>query len=464
MDPLQSFNQIKAALSPGADKAKKSYYKNAIKSLNRNERSALNNGLKTKGKLDDASIQAMQKVHQKVQEQIKNENNPNYKPLTGRSKGILKSLGRKWDNLVNNRISSKKLIKTIKHTTKEASSANPTDYLEKSNKKKVVTLDKVLEEVEKKEILELQNQVQLTNPRKDKLDLQSIPPDFFPKYKAEIEGVNFYFTPAFLDTGSHCVLTLIQIQNKVYPRVFYLSNSQGCWRVMPVMNKYHGRYGKGLAESDTQIPFKLNFALHTLPLNDKDDFESFKDIVKNSYDGNFSDSYEEGIQVETFITEPEIDNFQKGDRVIPWTPFPQTIKLPEDNALPNFKSSPVIRTVELRHYGKIEAKIFNSKDQTKSYLFYEAKDGKVFLAGVEETQNNPISIFGVRKKGLALHGCDSPLLEYIQQIPKDFEPIDPSQNKYVDDSQYMNNWNYVREIPLIQMYYREQGRVLPEKI
>ena len=69
------------------------------------------------------------------------------------------------------------------------------------------------------------------------------------------------------------------------------------------------------------------------------------------------------------------------------------------------------------------------------------------------------------KKIIEMQNMDAPLLEYNEQIPREFEPEKGSQNQYQSESRnYSNNWNFVRELEIIKMYYEKQGRELPEKV
>lgn len=155
--------------------------------------------------------------------------------------------------------------------------------------------------------------------------------------------------------------------------------------------------------------------------------------------------------------------FMKGGNMVPRSPNPKLLKMPQDLQLhPDFTFITEYQT-ELKEYGKIEVKIVPSKDRSLQYAFYETIDGRTFLASVEKIKDNPINAYGLRGEALELENMDAPLLEYEIQIPPGYEPAKRKENRY-ESKDYVNNWNYIRELEIIQLYYAEQKRELPPKI
>jgi hypothetical protein len=108
-------------------------------------------------------------------------------------------------------------------------------------------------------------------------------------------------------------------------------------------------------------------------------------------------------------------------------------------------------------------RIFASNDKSILYMFYEANDGRAFLSSSECIKDVEINAFGVRKKIIDMGHMDAPLLEYYKQIPEEFDPKERFENCY-DSRSYCNNWNYVRELEIIKMYYEKQNRTLPDPV
>lgn len=313
-------------------------------------------------------------------------------------------------------------------------------------------------------MLSLQSKIQQTNPKYPALQLNSLTDSQMPKFKMSIDEVTYYYSEPFqFDSSNIAVMALVQVDDKVYPRIFYRSNSQACWRVMPAVAKGdYKRLGKGLGESDTQVPIALNLALQDLSTNSGRN-PSAQDLVKTGVD--FTATYKDKTSIEPLVHVAESAEkwFEKGGNIIMRCPAPAAIKLPEKQSLhPNFKTCVTTKTFTDPHYGKLVAKVYLSHDESLQYQFYEAEDGRVFLSGVERIKDNPINIFGVREKALDLNGMDAPLLEYWNQVPRGHEPS--ANPPFYQSSKYTSNWNYLRELEVIQLYYSEQGRELPPKI
>lgn len=313
------------------------------------------------------------------------------------------------------------------------------------------------ERLSKENILGLQNQIQITNPKYPVLNLASLPPSLLPQDKYTIEGVDYYCSNAWkLDDSHYGVLALVQVEDKIYPRLFYLSVSQGSWRCMPGATKNEkglAHYGKGYIESDTQLPIKLNIALHQRGLgnasNQPADNTIFN-IVKTCYIA--SETYAEKIHIENFVEllGPKIFINNNGWILKPLSPPKE---LPKEPQQPDFSKIAEEHDLVLQEYGQVKAKIYLSRDRTIQYLFYELANGRAFLAGAEKVQDNPLTDYGIRETAFDLKNMDSPLLEYSNQMIGG----DPRKK-------YSNNWNYVRELGIIQMYYKEQGREIPSEI
>lgn len=325
-----------------------------------------------------------------------------------------------------------------------------------------------LVEVSSEEVLKLQNAIENTNDKYSTLDLQEIKKEgFLPINKFEFGEATYYFSKCFLIGSNHAVLALVRIDDKVFPRIFYRSNSQATWRTMPAATKNNGnmgRLGKGLNETDTQLPIAVNLALHSLPQASKGIPDEIKNVVKTAYDA--TKTYKENVCFTAFakLKEDAKTAFVRRGMLIPKPPDPKSILLTiEEKLHPDFTSLLYEQKVTVPTYGKIQVKIFASKDKSLQYMYYEMRDGKAFLAGVEKVKENPITPYGNRQEALELHGMDAPLLEYRAQIPEGYDPAEDAAS-YDKSGKYANNWNFVRECKLVQMYYEGLGRKLPARV
>lgn len=102
--------------------------------------------------------------------------------------------------------------------------------------------------------------------------------------------------------------------------------------------------------------------------------------------------------------------------------------------------------------GKMMGRVFLSHDKTIKYLFIQDEDNRVMLSGAE-LLTAPVSLLGVRTRYLDTRGMDTPLMEYGAQIPEQYG----GRKKY----RYQSAWALVRELPLIERYYRDLGKKQP---
>lgn len=320
----------------------------------------------------------------------------------------------------------------------------------------------------REEVLALQGKLRHINKKHEQIQLESLEAlDRLPKHKLVVEGVTYYCSNLFKNERNVFAFALVELKGKVYPRLFYLSGSQGTWRVAPYAEKrvFFGlqkvsKLGKGLAENDTQLPIPIALALQTLPLPmELQNIGKIEDLLQTVGPMEVLPKYSKGVKLEEFLSQaPSTQEFEEEQYLMPFTDNPGEIVLPNALDLPDFTKMFEME-VNLEFYGKCTAKYMPSINGTNYYLFYENAEGYAFLASLEKVRNNPIGKFGVRKTAWELHHLDAPLLEYRMQIPRRFKTW---ANLAFEQQKYWNNWNYVREIPLIKLYYEKTGRALPE--
>ncbi|HEV8052210.1 MAG TPA: hypothetical protein VGP47_06935 [Parachlamydiaceae bacterium] len=324
------------------------------------------------------------------------------------------------------------------------------------------------QKVTNEEVLDLQELVQETSSH-PKIDLNELK-ELLPTDKFTLDGVTYYCSKPF-KMGRHIgVLALIKVDDKAYPRIFYSSQSQGTWRCMPFAPKYDGyvlRYGKGIAENDTQLPMALSLALQERGLENASSVPNtfnYSNVLKTSFSPN--KTYINQVRVQNLV---EIkDEFAHGfmNKKCEFVPFPEkpeALKMPEEPKKPNFVSLIEKREIVLPEYGKVKVKIFPSHDNSLHYTFYETHDKRVFIANIENVLDNPINSYGLREEAFELHNLDAALLEYPEQVSPKYVPKNPDANRY-QSTKYMNNWNYIREFEIIQEYYTSQKKSVPSKI
>lgn len=286
--------------------------------------------------------------------------------------------------------------------------------------------------------------------------------NLIPDNKLKVGNATFYCAIPFTHSNKIMTVGLVKIDEKVYPRLFCLSDSQGLWRVVPFGDKKDNvisYFGKGLIESDTQLPFELNFALGELQPKESLEEKGINPVFVNS--GRiFNVVYSENTNYEDHFTilgdenplQLEVDKRKR---------TPDTIQLPSNPKCPDYKSKKMeTKDLHLPLYGDVKAVLVPSKDENFNYLFYQAKDRRVFLAGVQTTKDD-INIFGVHGSALHLEDADAPLLEYKEQIDAGHRPLGGASTYEYSGGRYQNNWNYIKKLPIIIDYYKNQGLSIP---
>jgi hypothetical protein len=326
--------------------------------------------------------------------------------------------------------------------------------------------------VDEKEIMSLQSKMQSTIPGiKEPLNLEKLRSDerLFPKHKITIDGVNFYCSNhvRFAKTQWRWVaIGLVEIKDKVFPRIFFLSNSQACWRVMSDFTKNANGaedtigFGAGHRITDLSLPLELNLAfLQLFRTNSFPPKELPNEILK--------------MIVEQTTTKPA--SYLKV--VNPPVSFieGQTLnqisyKLPkEKGSHPDFSKSVIEETLRnVGLYGDLKAKVFLSNDKNLKYLFYEADDERVFLASVEIVKDNQITPYGVRYNSFDVGQMGTSLL--VRGTPDTNGMYRHTYNKEnafhgsYRETCYQNAWNEIRNYKIIRHYYKAQSRPIPPPI
>lgn len=354
------------------------------------------------------------------------------------------------------------------------------DQLRKLESLQSFKCSKVSDEV----VLEKQSQIVAVNSKHGTVNLKDLQKNgLLPTHQMTLGDVTYFCSDIFKFDKHFAVVGLVEIEGQVFPRIFYHSHSQGTWRVIPFASKtpleefndedparrvWH--FGKGQCETDVQLPIALIAALN---------HQSYEGVKINQYPAERmivtlkrdtdlleAPSFCGLVQIEQFTNvqeEPGAEIHRAIDGYRP--PHPSSISLPNDkNLLPDFANGIEFQQ-SLPSYGAVTVKIFPSQNKEILYMFYEAADGRAFLASVESTKKTGINSFGVRDKILNLGYINIPLLEYRGQIHREFYPTKPGENLYQDQTNYyFNNWNYLKELEIIKMYYSEQGRSMPETL
>lgn len=317
-----------------------------------------------------------------------------------------------------------------------------------------------------------------------------------PTHLIIIEQTTYYISNPFLFgqtiDKSHPGFSVLVAQNGAcYPRTFYLSRSQAIYRYIPAIVKYQnrngekqtGHIGKGHEEIDTNLPIDLTVALSQFMTRFK-----MEELKLWGAEGPMDNINSEG-GLWAIATDSYLGNIQANNLNLEKTAdIVEQIRQPPEKNLsaigpkmedlkdfaPNFTTCEEF-DFESSLYGMMKARIYTSKNGQLQYLFYElvkaktdqhaSMEGKAFLASVEQIEENPILKYGNRNRYLTdFLDATKPLFEYYEMVKytlwsnilRSNAPRGGAQQEYVCF------WNCIRNVNLIQEYYKAQNRELPQ--
>ncbi len=318
-----------------------------------------------------------------------------------------------------------------------------------------------------------------------------------PQFSLDCGNATFHFSPAFLlESGRPARIAYVDVLGSVEAHLVYRSNSQSCWRLCDLLDNH--RYAKGYYEFDIQLPIPVTVVLHKLaelesPLElhlstgERPYSDSLPEVILKGLTENYQDERKRGHLVpvaghangaddgqiivrfvsrryaERMPTYPErlltVQNWldTAGRRLK--VADPKGLTLPEARYHPDFSKieeqfqfhNPMY--AEIRGgKGLLKGTVVRSRDRRLRYLFLEAESGQAMVAAAE-LADAPVNEFGLRCRYLDLAGVDAPLIEYGDQIPEEYGGV--------KEGDYQSNWPYLRELPMVQAYYTDQGRPIP---
>ena len=290
--------------------------------------------------------------------------------------------------------------------------------------------------------------------------------------------------PFALDESHQIAVAWVDVADQKAIRVLYRSNSQCSWRMCDAIAPSH--IGKGFREFDKQMPIDVTVALlrscedigELTPWFQVDAEPPSQQLLARRLLELLTVDRDAGIKSGEVLTFGSRYVTLEYASMIPSVarPFsvvngrltapngsrvadPLATELPPTQQLPDYGR--MVEQVEFNipSYarftdgdGKLTGRVYRSQDKRLQYFFVEDEKQRAMLASVEIT-DAPICILGLRTQYPDLQGMNTPLLEYGSQIPEEFG----GRRK----ARYQLNWNWVRQIPIIQHYFHGTGRDPP---
>ncbi len=281
-----------------------------------------------------------------------------------------------------------------------------------------------------------------------------------------VGGDTFSFSGFFKDEGGRLfsVLRKETADGPVYS-VVYRSNSSSVFRNLPAYHQERGWYdkGAGLSEEALALSPRLQEFLSGLKTN------SPPTIRPGDLDGLLPVLRTEK-EYERLIGSPDyIRRFVRGSTEILPEDIPRTLK----TARAGHKAEPqnlVIRTAgaapdyskpvqqysfQSPVYGNVRAEVYASADGKLRYTLLRDDAGRAWFGDISDGTAR-LTHHGVGQSYVKSHELLTPLWEYPQQLPFGYTGTAHPTNR-----SYALAWDYIREIPDIQRYYRERNLPIP---
>lgn len=267
--------------------------------------------------------------------------------------------------------------------------------------------------------------------------------------------------PFDIGDGRVAAIAVIENGGTTSTRLFYKSNSQGIFRLLPGTTST-GWFSKGVGEASLDAPSAVQRALSekissnavrtNLP-------ENFHKYVVPEYKTPYEAVAAAGNDPALAVTRQDILTPSKNiieSKATTHTP-PKELKLANTSHAPAFASGKVTTyETTTSAAGKVTANVFKSVDGSLEYTFFEDKTGRAWIASIDSTKN-PINEAGIRSTSVNTGDLTMPRYEYPEQIPTGFR----GTGRFGPSNTYGDAWPYLRETPLIKAYYKSRGLPVP---
>lgn len=278
-----------------------------------------------------------------------------------------------------------------------------------------------------------------------------------PRYQIETKhGVMWFSSSGYrMENNRIATVAYVQKNNKLIPRTYYRSNSQGVWRYLPSANSPEGKYDKGYREESINLPVNIQIALAKLMGKEGQILDiNNPGLIFRGTARRWDRSVLEGTFYGEIESEPKkLGNFkaeEEGEKVAP-----ETIDLPEDLQPDLSEGKTLARWIQDSEiYGDINMEAVPSKDKTLIYIFCRDKLNRVWIGSVED--DSKVLSTGLKQTWIDLGDFGTPAYEYLSQAGK-YVNFNIKSGNYVDVFE-----NYLSKIPTIREYCKSRGIPLPQ--
>ena len=280
-----------------------------------------------------------------------------------------------------------------------------------------------------------------------------------PQIYFQHSNANIYLSKKFklVDGDRQLVLMFVSIDHQTYPRLVYQSASHGTFRV--VDGVLEGWFSKGPGENFISLPPRISEYL--LRSQSKISLRRTKDEIAHLLEHADDHLYfhrnpeNQHVQIEDGLEAYKLPLLVAKDGEKFREPGEVTVL---DGFEPDYSDmGRVFDSVSIAA-GTVEAYFYSSKNRKLTYTIMRDFEDKVWFADVNH-HSASLNKFGMAERQLDFGELLTPRWERKRHIVEEFISL----RKSPVSKSYYSNWNYVREIPLIQSWYHSNGIEIPEK-
>lgn len=274
----------------------------------------------------------------------------------------------------------------------------------------------------------------------------------------------------FQDSGGR-VFTVaeVEVNGRIRNQLFYRSNSQAVFRLMPARNQglaFPG-YDKGKDENMLTASPELQEFLSQKLKNNQHKMETIEpEALEGVIPVNRSiDDYLAYLRSDDYVD----DRFVQVDKILnevqrPVSDYvgrnfarPEEIKINNPKLTPDYNRPSKTYEINSPVYGDVKAYVYRSHDGTLEYTLLRDSNNRVWFGDIGYS-SSPITPHGLRSYAVNAEELTTPLWEYHSQIPQGFANGETNALS----TNYGNSWDYIKKIPEIQRWYRENGIEVPK--
>ena len=288
-----------------------------------------------------------------------------------------------------------------------------------------------------------------------------------PSQSIRVRGADDVKIGKFFQDGDGRIFTIAQVtvDGKSTHRVFYRSLSQSVFRVLPAVNGNH--YDKGIGENALTLSPEVQAALSERARSlDRRSLDTLNPreldgiIPVDNYENYLrsSDHVSHTIGQSTILRREIKRDIPNNSNNLRYFANPRNVRIEYEGNRPNYErhinsyrlSSPV--------YGEVTAYVYPSNNGRLEYTLLRDENNRVWFGDVGDRQTS-LSPHGLRRDAIDTGDeLTMPLWEYTNEIPQGYNV---GRERRGDGEQYSSTWGYIREMPEIRRWYRENNMRIP---